>query len=74
MILQRLVPTFTTEDFEVRTVYRQKDASNPGAKTRNRKVAELARTGLREALKGLEGHVDVVGTRGYEVREDAIVA
>ena len=37
----------------------------------------LVRTGLEqalEALEALEGRVDVVGTSGYEVREDTLSA
>jgi hypothetical protein len=40
---------------------------------RAREVSELTREGLREALRALEGRVDVVGTSGYSVREDIVL-
>jgi len=45
-------------------------SSSPGTKVRTREVVELTRTGLQEALTALEGRVDVVGTSGFETRED----
>ena len=74
MTLQRLVLTFTREGVEIRTLYRSKDGPNPGTKARCREVTELTRASLTEALEALEGRVDVIGTSGYEVREDTISA
>jgi hypothetical protein len=73
MTLQRLVINFTREGVEVRTLYRRRNQDGPGpnTKARRREVEELARGGLRDAL---EGRVDVIGTSGYEVREDTISA
>ncbi len=72
MTLQRLVITFTTEGVEVRALYRTKNGPSPGTKARAREVRELARTGLQQALKALDGsaRVDVVGTSGFTTRED----
>lgn len=74
--LRHLVVEFKREGIEIRTLYRRRsqDGPNPGTKTRAREVAALAREGLKEALKALEGRVDVVGESGYDVREDVIVA
>ncbi len=72
MTLQRLVLTFKPDGLEVRTLYRSKSGPNPGTKARRREVAELARTGLLEALEALEGDVEDLGTSGYEVREDIL--
>ncbi len=73
--LQRLVLTFKPDgDLEIRALYRTKDGPGPGTKARAREVRELTRTGLQRALEALEGRVDVVGTSGYEVREDTISA
>ncbi len=72
MTLQRLVLTFKPDGLEVRTLYRSKSGPNPGTKARRREVAQLARTGLREALEALEGDVEDLGTGGYEVREDIL--
>lgn len=72
MSLQRLVLTYTPEGLEIRTLYRTKEAPNPGTKAQAREVRELARTGLTEALAALEGRVDVVGTSGFTTREDTL--
>ncbi len=74
MALQRLVLTFERDAVTVRALYRTKDGSNPGTKARAREVTDLTRSGLREALAALEGRVDVVGTSGFETREDVVVA
>jgi hypothetical protein len=42
------------------------------ARERRREVAELAKTGLQDALEALEGDVEDLGTSGYEVREDIL--
>jgi len=47
-------------------------ASN--TKARRREVTELTRSGLRDALEALERRMDVVGTSGYSVREDVVLA
>ena len=70
MSLQRLAFTFKPEGVEIRTLYRTKSGPSPGTKVRTREVAELTRTRLQEALTALEGCVDVVGTSGFETRED----
>jgi hypothetical protein len=72
MTLRRLVLTFKPDGLEVRTLYRSKGGPNPGTKARRREVAQLARTGLQDALEALEGDVEDLGTSGYEVREDVL--
>jgi len=72
MTLLCLIITFKPEGVEIRTLYRSKNGPNPGRKSRAREVRELARTGLREAMEALEDYVDVIGTSGYQVREDTI--
>jgi hypothetical protein len=57
---------------EARVLYRRQDGPNPGTKARQREATALARTGLQRALEALEGRVDVIGTSGYEVREDIL--
>jgi hypothetical protein len=70
--LQRLVLTFKAEGVEVRALYRKKNGPNPGTKARAREVDDLTRSGLQNALRTLEGRVEVIGTSGYEIREDTI--
>lgn len=72
MTLQRLVLSFTSEGVEVRALYRKKNGPNPGTKARTRDITDLARIGLEQALGALAGRVEVIGTSGYEVREDTI--
>ena len=74
MTLQRLVIEFKGSELVLRCLYRRsvEDAPGPSTKRREREVAELTREGLREALRALEGRVDVVGTSGYSVREDLL--
>jgi hypothetical protein len=74
MTLERLVLDFRSKAGElvVRCLYRSEDGPNPGTKARTRAVAELARTGLEQALDALEGRVDVVGTSGFTTREDIL--
>jgi len=73
MTLQRIVLDFRNDEFMIRVLYRSSlDAPNPGTKARAREVSGLAREGLTQALEALEGRVDVIGTSGYEVREDTI--
>ncbi len=72
--LQRLVLTFKPEELIVHALYRTQDGPGPNTKARRREVSGLAREGLREALRALEGDVEVVGTSGYTTREDIMVA
>jgi hypothetical protein len=67
---------FRGDELVVRCLYRRslEGAANPGTKARAREVAELARSGLEDALEALEGDVTVVGTSGYTTREDIMVA
>jgi hypothetical protein len=69
---RRLVLTFTREGVEVRTLYRTKGGPRPGTAARKREAAELARAGLTEALRALEGPVESVGEAGFEMREDSL--
>jgi hypothetical protein len=72
--LERLVLEYRSGELVVRTLYRSQDGPNPGTQARGKEVSELTREGLRETLRALEGRVDVVGTSGYSVREDIMVA
>ncbi len=72
MTLERLVLTFTADGIQVRSLYRSKAGPGPGTKARAREVTELTRTGLERALEALEGRVDVIGTSGFETREDTL--
>jgi len=74
MTLQRLILTFKPEGVEIRTLYKSNDGHGPNTKARRREVQDLAGGGLRAALEALEGRVDVVGTSGYQVREDVLLA
>ena len=68
--LQRLILTFTHEGVEIRALYRTKASPNPNTRARRGEVLEIARTGLEQALQALEGRVDVIGTSGFETKED----
>jgi hypothetical protein len=72
--LQRLVVDFRTGELVVRCLYRSKDGPNPGTKARARVVADLAKSGLRDALEALEGGAECVGTSGFTQRQDILVA
>jgi len=74
MTLQRLVLDYRSGELIVRCLYRSEDGPNPGTKARRREVQELTRGGLRAALRALEGRVDVIGSSGFETREDTISA
>ena len=77
MTLSRLVLDYRSGEIVVRCLYRSTpDAPNPGTKARAREVTDLVRTGLQGALDALdsEAGVDMVGTSGYELREDVILA
>ena len=65
---------FERDGIQVQALYRTTSGAGPSTKSRRRKVVELTRTGLERALEALEGRVNVVGTRGYEVREDTLSA
>jgi len=75
MTLQRLVLTYTRHGVEVRALYRRRsqDGPNPGTKARQREVSSLAREGLREALRALEGDAELVGCSGFSQREDVLL-
>ena len=72
MSLQRLVLIFKAEGVEVRALYRKKNGPNPATKARAREMVDLTRSGLQKALRTLEGRVEVIGTSGYEIREETI--
>ena len=74
MTLERLVLDYRGGELVVRVLYRSEDGPNPGTKARTRGVAELARTGLQDALEALEGGAECVGTSGFTTREDILVA
>jgi hypothetical protein len=71
--LQRLVLDFRGGELVLRCLYRSEDGPGPNTKARRREVEELTREGLRQALASLEGRVDLVGTSGYQVREDIVL-
>jgi hypothetical protein len=72
--LERLVLDFRSGELVARVLYRRslEGASNPGTAKRRREVAELARSGLRDALERLQGDVECVGTSGFTTREDIL--
>jgi hypothetical protein len=72
--LQRLVLDFRAGELVLRCLYRSEDGPSPGTKARARVVADLARSGLRDALEALEGGAECVGTSGFTTREDIFVA
>jgi hypothetical protein len=72
MTLERLVLHYRGGELVVRVLYRSEDGPNPGTKARIRRVAELARTGLQDALEALEGGAECVGTSGFTTREDIL--
>jgi hypothetical protein len=76
MTIQRLVLDFRGEGGElvVRCLYRTQDGPNPGTKARTKVVADLARRGLTQALEALDGGAQCVGTSGYAIREDVLLA
>jgi hypothetical protein len=74
MTLRRLIITFKDEELVLHALYKTEAGPNPGTKARRRELEELIGEGLHRALASLEGHVDVVGTSGYEVREDTVSA
>jgi hypothetical protein len=74
MTLQRLVLDFRAGEIVVRCLYGTQSLSNPGTKAGAREVSRLARSGLQDALRALEGDVEVVGTSGFTTREDVLLA
>ena len=74
MSLQRLVLDYRTGELVLRVLYRRQDVPNPGTVRRRREAEDLAREGLREALRALEGGAEVVGTSGFTTREDILLA
>jgi hypothetical protein len=72
--LKRLVLDYRSGELVARVLDRSSlDAPNPGTVRRRRQVEDLTREGLRQALASLEGRVDLVGTSGYQVREDIVL-
>ncbi len=74
MQLQRLVLDYRSGELVLRVLYRTQSLSNPGTKARAREVSDLARTGVQDALRALEGDVTMAGTSGFSVREDVLLA
>jgi hypothetical protein len=74
MTLQRLILDYRDSEIVVRALYRRQDGPNPGTKARAREVSRLARSGLQDALRALEGDVEVVGTSGFTQKEDVLLA
>jgi hypothetical protein len=72
LTLQRLVLDYRSGELVLRVLYRGEGNSNPGTKGRTRQVADLARSGLRDALEALEGGAECVGTSGFTTREDLL--
>jgi len=74
MTLKRLIITFKPEELFLHALYRTQDGPAPNTKARHREVTELARTGLTQALDGLEAGAECVGTSGFTTREDVLFA
>jgi hypothetical protein len=76
MTIQRLILGFRSEggDLVVRCLYRTQDGPNPGTQARTKVIADLARRGLTQALEALDGGAECVGTSGYAIREDVLLA
>ena len=70
--LKRLVVDHRDSELVIRCLYRTKESAGPNTKARRREVEQLVREGLRQALASLEGRMDVVGTSGYQLREDVL--
>jgi hypothetical protein len=73
MSLQRLIITLKPEEIVMLAHYRTQDGPGPNTKTKALEVAELARTGLEQTLKALEGGTEGVGTPGFTTREDVLL-
>jgi hypothetical protein len=52
--LKRLVLDYRSGELVARVLYRSEDGPNPGTKRRTKVVADLARSGLRDALEALD--------------------
>ncbi len=74
MTLQRLVLDYRAGELVLRVLYRSQDGPNPGTKARGKEVSRLARSGLQDALRALEGGAECVGTSGFTTREDVLLA
>ena len=76
MTIQRLVLDFRGEGggLVVRCLYRTQDSPKPGTQARTKIVADLAGRGLTQALEALNGGAEYVGTSGYAIREDVLLA
>ena len=74
MTLQCLVIETKPQELIFHVLYRCQVGPNPGTKARRREVTELARSGLAQALEALEAGAECVGTSGYNVREDVLLA
>jgi hypothetical protein len=74
MTLQCLVLDYRAGESVARVLYRSEDGPNPGTKARRREVRDLARAGLQDALEALDAGAECVGTSGYSVREDVLLA
>jgi hypothetical protein len=72
--LQRLILDYRNGEIVLRCLYRTQSLSNPGTKARAREASSLARSGLQDALKALDGDVECVGTSGFTTREDVLLA
>ena len=72
--LQRLVIDYRSGELVLRCLYKTDNGPNPGTKARRREVEDLAREGLRQALRALEGDVTMAGTSGFSTREDILLA
>jgi hypothetical protein len=72
--LQRLVLTFKPGELVMHVLYggADPDGPRPNTKARTRVVTDLARSGLRDALEGLQGDVTICGTSGFTQREDLL--
>ncbi len=72
--LQRLVIDYRSGELVLRCLYKTDNGPNPGTKARGKEVSRLARSGLQDALRALEGAVECAGTSGFTTREDILVA
>ena len=75
MTLRRLILTIKPDGHELRVLYRTTSGTGPSTKKRRREVADLARSGLEQALEALDaGETEMVGTAGFTTREDRLLA
>jgi hypothetical protein len=71
--LQRLM-AFKPEELVLHALCRTQDDPNPGTKAHTREVTELTRAGLTLALETLGDGAECVGTSGFTMREDVLLA